>query len=170
MNTGREQILQIWKKYKYAVLVVLAGVLLMLLPGIGKSAEKDTSSPQQQESFSLEEMEQKMENTLGQIQGAGRLHVMLTLKSGSEIQVAEDTDVSQEENGSYDSRRQPVTVNRGSGYQDVVITGQIYPVFQGAVVVCEGADDSAVRLAVTEAVSALTGLGTDKISIVKWQS
>ena len=37
----------------------------------------------------------------------------------------------------------------------------------GAVVVCEGADSAAVRLELTRAVSALTGLGTDRITIVK---
>lgn len=37
----------------------------------------------------------------------------------------------------------------------------------GAVVVCEGADSAAVRLELTRAVSALTGLPTDKIAIMK---
>ena len=62
-----------------------------------------------------------------------------------------------------------MTLNRGSGYQEVVVTNQVYPVYQGAVVVCQGAENSAVRLAVTEAVSALTGLSSDRISIVKWK-
>lgn len=37
----------------------------------------------------------------------------------------------------------------------------------GAVVVCEGGGSAAVRLQLTQAVSALTGLSTDKIAIVK---
>ena len=37
-------------------------------------------------------------------------------------------------------------------------------------VVCEGAGDAAVRLALTEAVSALTGLSAERISIVQWKS
>jgi len=36
-------------------------------------------------------------------------------------------------------------------------------------VVCQGADSSAVRLAVTEAVAALTGLSTEKITVVQWE-
>ena len=58
----------------------------------------------------------------------------------------------------------------GSGTQDVVVTRERYPSYQGAVVVCEGAGDAAVRLALTEAVSALTGLSADRISIVQWKS
>ena len=37
----------------------------------------------------------------------------------------------------------------------------------GAAVVCEGADSAAVRLELTRAVAALTGLPTDKIAIMK---
>ena len=38
---------------------------------------------------------------------------------------------------------------------------------RGCVVVCEGADSPAVRLEVTNAVAAYTGLGSDKISVIK---
>lgn len=38
---------------------------------------------------------------------------------------------------------------------------------EGAVVLCEGADSSFVRLSVTNAVSVYTGLGSDKIRIIK---
>jgi len=38
---------------------------------------------------------------------------------------------------------------------------------EGAVVICEGAEDSAVRLSVTNAVSVYTGLGSDKIRVMK---
>ena len=36
----------------------------------------------------------------------------------------------------------------------------------GAVIVCEGADSAAVRLAVTNAVAVYTGLGRDKITVM----
>ena len=37
----------------------------------------------------------------------------------------------------------------------------------GAVIVCEGAESSSVRLYVTNAVSVYTGLGSDKIEVIK---
>ena len=42
-----------------------------------------------------------------------------------------------------------------------------YPVYRGAVVVCEGAGSPSVELAIVQAVSRLTGLGSDKISVIK---
>ena len=140
----------LWKKYKYVGLVVLAGIVLMVLPA-GTSApdpQKDSSG------FSLEDTERRMEELLGRMDGVGRVQVMLTLKNGSSLELAEDAD-STERDGETRAQREPVTLNRGSGDQDVV---------------CQGAGSSAVRLAVTEAVAALTGLPADRITVVQWNS
>lgn len=50
---------------------------------------------------------------------------------------------------------------RGVGEAEVLLSGS------GAVVVCQGADQPSVRLDVTNAVVAYTGLGSDKISVIK---
>lgn len=164
------QLSELWKKYRFVALIVLAGVVLMLLPTGKKtvSGQRD-STPEVGDSFSLEETERKMETILGQIDGVGKLRVMLTLSAGSQLQLASDTDLTRD--GAADERRrqETVTLNRGSGYQEVIVTRQYYPVYRGAVIVCQGADRSSVRLAVTEAVAALTGLSADRISIVKWK-
>ena len=58
-----------------------------------------------------------------------------------------------------------MTVGRGSGSQEVVPLQTLAPEFRGALVVCPGGGDPRVRLTLTQAVSALTGLGTDRISV-----
>lgn len=157
------------KKYKFVILIILVGIVLMMLPTGKKAQTTDSAASTTGEVFSLEDMEEKMTDVLSHIQGVGKVRVMLTLKSGSQLHLAEDISQSDKENDTkYDS--ETVTINRGSGNQEVVVTNTIYPTYQGAVIVCQGADLASVRLAVTEAVSALTGLSTDKISIVKWNS
>lgn len=163
---NREKAEQLWKKYRLILLSVLAGLLLMLFP-LDTGHEKTEEVLQERETFSLEETERRMEEILGRIEGTGKLQLMLTLKSGSQLQLAEDTDRSVD-GDELQTKQETVTLNRGSGYQDVVVTQQVYPSYQGALVVCQGADRAAVRLAVTEAVSALTGLSSDKITVVKW--
>ena len=113
----------------------------------------------------LKAMEQRMEEVLGKIDGVGKLRLMLTLQSGTRLTLAEDTQRDQDR-----TQRETVTLNRGSGNQEIVITNRFYPVYQGAVVVCQGADSSAVRLAITETVQALTGLPSDRIRVAKWTS
>ena len=131
-----------WKKYRLVALVLLLGFVLMLLPG-GNDKEETSMQTQTAEVFSLEDTERRM---------------------------AEKSTEESAEEGSVERKKETVTVNRGSGYEDVVITQQVYPAYQGAVVVCQGGDKAAVRLAITEAVAALTGLSSDKISVVKWNS
>lgn len=122
------------------------------------------------ETFSLEETEKRMAEVLGAIDGVGRVRIMLTLRAGSTLHLAEDSSLSDSSSGQTKQEKQVLTVNRGSGRQEVVVTQQLYPTYQGAVVVCEGAGSSSVRLAVVNAVSVLTGLSSDRISVVKWKS
>lgn len=159
----------LWKKYRFVILVILAGVVLMLLPTHSSDKKEPRSEPSERETFSLEREEARMEEVLGRIEGAGRLQLMLTLQSGSQLQLAEDSDLTAAADEQR-TERSTVTLSRGSGVEDIVVTQQIYPVYQGAVVVCQGADNAAVRLALTEAVCALTGLSSDKVSIVKWSA
>ncbi|NLU23509.1 MAG: stage III sporulation protein AG [Clostridiales bacterium] len=160
---------ELLKKYKFALIVILAGILLMLVPSLGSSAQKSNATDTADaDTFSIEEQETKMEDTLGKMGGVGKVQVMLTLKSGTELHLAEDSD--EKSGNESQTKTETVIINRGSGTQDIVVTKRIYPEYQGAVVVCQGADTPSIRLAVTEAVRALTGLSTDKISVVKWNS
>ena len=163
---GKVRWSELWKKYKFVLLVVLVGIILMLLPVSSQTKETEENKSQiPQESFDLAAMEQRMEEVLGKIDGVGKLRLMLTLQSGTRLTLAEDTQRDQDR-----TQREIVTLNRGSGNQEIVITNRFYPVYQGEVVVCPGADSSAVRLAITETVQALTGLPSDRIRVAKWTS
>ena len=163
---GKVRWSELWKKYKFVLLVVLVGIILMLLPVSSQTKETEENKSQiPQESFDLAAMEQRMEEVLGKIDGVGKLRLMLTLQSGTRLTLAEDTQRDQDR-----TQREIVTLNRGSGNQEIVITNRFYPVSQGAVVVCQGADSSAVRLAITETVQELTGLPSDRIRVAKWTS
>ena len=165
----REKLISYVKKYKYVALVALVGVVLMLLPSGGSGESQDSTEPVNvSEAYSLQETEKRLEQLLGRIRGVGQVQVMLTLKSGSALQLAENSSTSQRETEAR-QERDVVTIHRGSGYEDVVVTEQVYPTYQGAVVVCQGAGDSGVHLAVIEAVSVLTGLGSDRITVVQWK-
>ena len=156
------------EKYKYVILVLAAGILLMLLPW-REDAKESKGFETTQEGYSLSQIQSDMEELLRHISGVGQIKVMLTLKSGSALQLAENrTSSRRDQENKQDS--EIVKLNRGSGSQDVVITEQIYPTYQGAVIVCQGAENPSVKLAVTEAVAVLTGLSSEKITVVKWES
>ena len=148
-----------WKealsKYIYVVLVIVAGVVLMLLPG-GERDSPQAESPAREEAF-----DQKLERALSQVEGAGETKVVLTLDGGSRQVLARNQD--QERDGG--SSNTVVTVGKGSGQQEVVPLQTVAPQFRGALVVCPGGEDPQVRLKLIGAVAALTGLGSDRISV-----
>lgn len=153
-----------WKKgferYGYVLLVVAVGMVLLLWPQ-GEEPKETVAQESVQEEFDLEAFEEKLANTISQIQGAGEAQVVLSLQSGSRQVLAQD-----KEQGSQSSTT-TVTVGRGSGSQEVVPIQTVAPQFRGALVVCPGGDDPQVRLAVMEAVAAVTGLGSNHISVCK---
>ena len=76
----KEKWRDILKKYRFAALVALVGVVLMLLPG--KKDSMPDAETAERETFSLEETERRMAEVLGAMDGVGRVQVMLTLRSG----------------------------------------------------------------------------------------
>ena len=163
-------------RYKYVLLVPAPRVALLLWPespsaSLGGSAQESAQTAGAEEA--LREMESAMEDILEKIQGVGQVDVMLTLQSGGELVLAEDSSLrysgSTHSPDDYDRSSQTVTVSGDSG-QDVVVTQEICPQYRGALVVCEGGGSDGVRLQVVEAVSALTGLGADRIAVVQWRS
>lgn len=164
-----KRLLKAMEKYKFVLLVLLAGLLLLWLPSFGSEGGKESSTaavPATEVVFDLNELEGKLESTLSQVDGAGKVSVLLTLKSGTRQILAQDITTSRKD-GAADEERATVVVSVGSGKEEAVPLQQIYPQFQGALVVCSGGDNPGVKLKLIEAVSALTGLGADKISICK---
>ena len=158
---------QKWKgalrRYQYVLLVMAAGVVLLMLPTGSRNSSGLEDNPTQEEgtSFDLEAFEKKLSAVLSQVEGAGETHVVLTLDGGSRQVLAQNQDRDREGGGS----KTVVTVGRGSGTQEVVPLQTVAPQFRGALVVCPGGGDAQVRLKIIGAVSALTGLGSDRISV-----
>ena len=150
------------KKYRLAVMVLLAGIGLMLLPTGQKTAESPAVLPVEPE-ISLQA---SLEAILGQIEGAGRVQVLLTEKSGAETvyQMNEDRAAGDDRE---DTRREAVLISDGSREKTGLVRKVNRPTYQGAVVVCQGADSAAVRLAIAQAVKSATGLTADCISVLK---
>lgn len=150
-------------KYKYPLAILLLGVGLMLLPKKEEKSKEQTQAPPQQEEIS---MEQQLSDILSQVKGAGRVEVMLTIKEGEEILYQIDTNTSQGDSSasaSYDT----VIISDKNRSQSALVRQVYGPKYQGAIILCSGANDPTVRLAIVDAVSKITGLGADKISILE---
>ena len=157
-----------WERYKYAALAALVGVGLLLIPA-GKGEDTQRKTP---EAVQNRELQQQMEEILSVMSGVGDVKVLLTVDSDGERRLAQTTELSYSGEVTapedYSRRSETVLVDGDSGEETVVVR-TLYPTYRGALVVCTGGDRAEVRLAVTEAVAALTGLTSDQITVAKWQ-
>ena len=160
-----------WDQYKYVALVVALGAALLLWPTEQRKGVSAGTAAQQQ-TENLKDVQAEMTDILSKISGVGQLQLMLTVESDGERQLAQDTELSYsgETAAPEDySRRSETVVLSGSGGNAAMVTKQLSPTYRGALVVCGGGDRADVQLAVTQAVAALTGLSSDRITVVKWQ-
>lgn len=144
-------------KYKYLILILLLGVGLMLIPSGGQEKEEITQLPQQ--AVDEESIKEDLEKILSNIQGAGRVQVMLTLQTGTQTVYQTDTPAT--------DREDTVIITDGDRTQSGLVQKVIQPTYRGAIILCQGADSASVCLAIKEAVSKVTGLDSSQISVLK---
>ena len=154
------------RKYKYVIVVLGLGIFLMLLPG-GKENDKDIPVVEpQRDSICLEMTEEQLEAVLSKIDGAGEVDVLLTYASGERTVFHADERSASDENGQ--TRDYETVIITGSDRIEEALVAQVVaPEYLGAVIVCQGAENPSVRLAVSDAVSKDTGIRTDRISVLK---
>lgn len=156
-NGPRQRINALFGKYKYPILVVLVGLGLLLLP-TGEAQEP----PVPVETVREASLEQRLEELLAQIEGAGAVRVLLTEDVGRETvwqtDVQSDTDSVREDT---------VIVEDADRNETGLVRRTTEPSYRGAVILCQGADAPSVKLAIVEAVRCVTGLGADQISVQK---
>lgn len=154
------------KRYKFVLLVMLAGIIVLLIPTESeKSVDSDNAESTAGEDFFVQEIEAELSKILSKVEGAGEVSVMLTIHSGTERILAMDRELSAGDK-KEELCEEIVIVSKG-GEEEPVLVRRNYPVFRGALVVCSGGDNPEVVLTLTKALSALTGLSSSRITVCK---
>lgn len=142
---------------KYALIILAVGLILLLWPS-GKESGSDAPSKASELSvpaFSLRDEEERLAQQLTKIKGAGQVSVLLSVEGSVRREPAE-------------SGEELLVIGQGSG-EKVVDLYYVNPTYMGAVIVCQGAGQPAVRLEITRAVAAFTGLGADAIRVIEME-
>lgn len=161
-------------KYKYVLMICALGLILALWPS-GDKAKAQSAEPMAAEAplyGDAELLSQSLSEAFSAIEGVGQVKVLLTVKTGYESVFAYDQ--TQAVNGgetqkNTNTQTQLVTVS-GGGEESPVVRKINYPVFMGAVVICQGGDSPKIKLELTQAVKSLTGISSENIVITKMQS
>lgn len=166
------------ERWKYPALILLLGVALVLWPVRSKGenavqVRESEPSPEVSEEDAAayrQRTERELESVLSQIEVAGRVRVMLTLRTGPETRYQTDRSVTERSEGDrteWSSEEKTVILDRGSAYHEPAVVTTAYPAFQGALILAEGGGDPKLRLELSAAVAALLGLGADQITVLK---
>ena len=158
-----EKLKDLFAKYKFVLLILCVGILLMSLPN-GTTHTEDEESIEDE--FTLPSSEERIEAILGQIAGVGKVSVLLTEAAGAETiyQVDEDRSSSTD---SESLRLETVIVTNSDREEAGLVRTVTPPVYLGAIIVCQGGDIPSVKLAVVQAVSNVTGISSDRITVLK---
>ena len=180
------------EKREKAVIIFLLGIFF-LLAATPVSGSKKTKKTQQADTGEkreetvktssndayIEALENKLEQTIAGMEGAGKVLVMITLKdSGEKIldknQPYESESSKEKEEGKESERTsirsdQETVLIEQEGNQEPIVVLEKYPEIEGVVVVCEGGGNSALALRIKEAVQALFSIDAHKVVVCKLQ-
>ena len=166
------------KKEQWLILL-LVGILLVVIaipvPKEGEEVQDETaSSGSTDDEAYVRRLERRLEDALVQVQGVGKVSVMITLSASSEKIVEKDRESSSEtsgENESGSSKRSSsseTSVYTGNGSNETpYITKELSPAIEGVLVIADGGDDAVVIENITEAVQALFPVDTHRIKVMK---
>lgn len=127
----------------------------------------------------IDYLENHLAENLSQINGAGEVSVMITLKSSTEKVIEKDNNQQTETVTESDSQGGTRTTSNlsheeGTIYEDrsdntksPYVSKTIAPQVEGVVVIASGGDNALVKENITEAVRALFDIDTHKIRIMK---
>ena len=176
-----EVIRELVKKYKNILLILLFFVVaaLIFFSGGEKKTELKGEEPVDTARY-LEESERRLTEVLEQMSGVGAVRVYLTLESGEEKIYATESRTNQQSrssmtDGSGDKSlennaegEETYLVLRGSGGEETpIILKTMEPKSRGAVILCEGGEDPAIREKVLKAASAALNISSSKIYVTK---
>ena len=173
-----------WDKTQWTILI-LAGILLMVIAiPTEEKRDREVTLEEREENVSLNEessaesLERRLQNKLSNIEGAGRVEVMITLENYGESVVEKDNADStsrrvQEGAEGRNTTEETREVHMETVYQDAdrgkepFVGSEKTPKIAGVLVVAQGADKTAVKQNISDAVMALFQIDVNRIKVVK---
>ena len=140
------------KGFILIIALLVMGICLMIWGGTENEADTEFTA----DNLDVTELEERVSRLCSRVKGAGSVSVMITVDTVSEKIYAQNNQY-----GNDYSKSEYVTV---SG--KLIPLGERSMTVRGVAVVCEGGDDAAVRLSLTQLICSLFSIGADKVRVV----
>lgn len=155
------------RKTQLGLAILIVGIVLVcyfaFLSPVSKKTDDsggDLTSSSATETYARN-LEDKLEDILSNVKGAGNVKVLVTLGCGYEYVYATEETVKQSANGSTTTTTEVVMVDG----QPVVVK-EIFPTIQGVLVSASGASDAIVKLNLVTAIQTVIDVPNSDITIL----
>ena len=123
-------------------------------------------------------LERRLENALSQVHGVGQVKVIVRLRTGREIIIAQDYSLEESKTQETDStggNRTVESINRQStniiisnhGTNEPLIIQEIQPEIEGIIIIAEGGGDIVIKDMLIRASESLLGIPKHKIQVLR---
>lgn len=170
----------------YVVIILALGVIIFTFANKNiTESEVDNIQPSidtvnTSKTISYEErLETRLEDTLSNMAGVGKMDILLTIESSKEIELNKDVPSSEsimlEEDSSGGSRNstdksqseKTVLTNNPDGSSEPIVLKETMPTVQGVVILAENGDDPIVKEMLTNAAVVLLDIPAHKVQVYK---
>ena len=174
-----------WRQLKKTdwIAAALVGVLLLVVAmpsgGTGVHISEKTEQKYEKKDYA-EYLEHKLEQVLGQMEGVGKVSVMVTVADQGEDIIEKDKTEHTSTVTNTDSGSMEMTTEKESGEETVYeesggekapyVSKEILPEIEGVLVVAEGGDSPRIVSDISDAVKALFQVEAHRIKVVKMSS
>jgi len=163
------------KKRVWVIMAIgICGMLLILFSRGGLPASPTADEPPRQGAAPQEYaawLEERLTAMVSEIEGVGRVLVMVTLaNSGEYVYVREEKRSADSTQQRENLEQRYVMVESDNGRRQALVRTRLEPGVQGVVIICEGAEDVFVRSRVINVVTTALNISSARVSVEKIKS
>lgn len=160
LNLELSKILKKYGNNKSLYIIIIIGVVLMLI-SMGGEPKNDIKAPV----YDTYSDEQRLQNILSKINGAGEVSVMITYYGTNTYDVAYEKKQTSSEKTEEIMKSEENSVITAGG--EPLVKGEIYPKAKGVIIIAEGAGKPQVKKALTDAAAAALDIASYRVCVLE---
>ncbi len=174
---SKDNLLDLFKdknsKRKLIASLAIIGIALIFLSEVGARKSNSDNSPSTKSSTLdyaeyVADLNDRLSDIIGKIDGVGECSVMITMQSTQESVYAKNKENSQ--NGGSVSESSEYVIYDGENGDSPLLINEKMPGVAGVAVVCSGGDNVLVREKIISCVCALFNIPSSRVSVSKLNS
>lgn len=152
---------------KPAVIILIIGVILLILPAGAKTEKEKPQEAETYETYRVE-TERNLKRILSKVKGVGKVEVFITFENYGEAVYAKNGQSEEnKEKSAKEFSDSYVLKNDAGGGESPLVVKKETPEVSGVLVVANGAKDPVLKAQIISAVRAVTGVKAHRVEVLE---